>query len=353
VGHFMQQMELPFTYLYDLPVLLLESRKLRTVFIETKLMQREVQFVTGSDDNTVRLWNRDGKEEGKEMDVGSTVTCVDITHDWLFAGARSGKVHKFHRSDQVLSQSEQIHNQEITSLTVALGFVLTTSNDHTIKMSGIENLELIHKFHPKGLGRLNCVTVGIEFCFAGGDNGAHRLSHVNPEEEATPIDLAIDLDGDTRKDKLPHISLMALDGRSLFMASKGLYSEGEVYFVRDARTLEEATLSAKVVWKAEEEVRSLALGGKDLFVATTDTVYKLNAAKPQDGPYFAINVAPVAQQDISKVVVFRAFGEIAIVGYFPGSKELGIFNTNSGRRIAMTSGAFQGHKHNIGCIAAG
>jgi len=108
VGNFMQQMELPFAYLHDLPVLLLESSELRRAFIETGLMQRTVQFVTGSDDNTLRMWTGHGKPVGM-MDVGQTVCCMDMTHDWLFAGDFSGTVHKYHRSNCALSCKKKIH----------------------------------------------------------------------------------------------------------------------------------------------------------------------------------------------------------------------------------------------------
>jgi len=237
--------------------------------------------------------------------------------------------------------------------------VFTTSNDHTIKISRIQTLEPIHEFQDStGLGRVICITVGIEFYFAGGLEGAQRLSfarglegtqglsHVDEATKATPIKL--------NTGKLPHISLMTLNSRSLFMASKGEAAKnGELYFVKDAFVSEEVALHAKVVFKANEEVRSLALGGKELFVATNTFVYKLDAGNPESGPFFAINVSPLQADVDSKVGVLQVFGEIAVVGYFPGSSELGIFNIVTGRRVDLASDAFTGHTSNIHCIAAG
>jgi len=60
----------------------LESSELRRAFIETGLMQRTVQFVTGSNDNTLRMWTGRGKSN-KSMNVGETVCCVDMTHEWV------------------------------------------------------------------------------------------------------------------------------------------------------------------------------------------------------------------------------------------------------------------------------
>jgi len=196
VGNYMQRMELPLTYLYDLPVFLLESSKLRDVFIETGLMQREVEFVTGSGDNTEQVWTLRGEKKGM-LRVGSTVSCVDITHDWIFTGVGSGMVHKFSRSDHLEKASANTHKAEVISLTVACGFVFTTSKDRTIKISGIQTLELISKYQDsRGLGRVICITVGIEFYFAGGLEGAQRLSFAEGLEgtqglirEATPIKL--------------------------------------------------------------------------------------------------------------------------------------------------------------------
>jgi len=281
------------------------------------------------------------------LKVSSTVSCVDITHDWIFTGDGSGMVHKFSRSDHHVKASANTHRAEVNSLTVARGLVFTTSNDRTIKISGIQTLELISEFQDfRGLGRVICITVGIEFYFAGGLQGAQRLSHVDRATKATPIKL------DTGK--LPHISLMTLNSRSLFMASKGEDAKnGELYFVKDALMLEESVLNAKVVFTANEEVRSLALGGKELFVATNTFVYKLDAGNPETGPFFAINVSPLQAVVNSKVGVLQVFGEIAVVGYFPGSSELGIFNTVTGRRVELASDAFTGHESNIHCIAAG
>jgi len=340
MGNFMQQMELPFAYLHDLPVLLLESSELRRAFIETGLMQRTVQFVTGSNDNTLRMWTGRGKSN-KIMNVGETVCCVDMTHDWVFAGDFKGRVHKYHRNTYALSRTATTHTREVRSLVVALGFVFTASKDKTAKMSGIESLNIIRTFGHNGVGQLNCIAVGTEFCFTGGDEGALRLSHADKAAKATPIQLP-----------KTGISHMVLNGRSLFMTFRG-DDKGQLYLLRDAYTSEGA-LEAEVVFTANENVRSLAMGGSHLFVATNACIYKLDARKPEDGPVAGIDVTPLEQPAVSKVRALQIFGEIAVVGYFPGSLELGIFNTKTGCRVSLEEhDAFVGHKSNINCIAVG
>jgi len=143
----MQKMELPFAYLYDLPVLLFAS-ELRNVFIDTGLMQRTVKYVTGSDDGTLCMWTVHGGKVA-QMSVGSTVSCVDVTHDWIFAGAFDGSVHKFHRKDYVLNCKQSTHKKEVRSLTVALGYVFTASADQTVNMSRIESLNVIRLFQTR------------------------------------------------------------------------------------------------------------------------------------------------------------------------------------------------------------
>lgn len=224
---------------------------------------------------------------------------------------------------------------------VALGFVFTASADQTVKMSEIQSLDIIRTFGPyNGVGRLNCIVVGTELCFTGGEEGALRLSHRDMAAKATPI--------------LPTtgISHMALNGQSLFMTSKG-DSTGQLYFLRDAYISEEA-LEAKVVFTANEHVRSWAMGGLHLFVATNACIYKLDAHKPKNGPLAGIDITPLYQPVGTKVWALQIFGEIAVVGYFPGSLELGIFNTKTGCRVSLEEhDAFVGHKANINCIAVG
>jgi len=148
VGNYMQKMELPFAYLYDLPVLLFDASELRNVFIDTGLMQRTVKYVTGSDDGTLCMWTVHGGKVA-QMSVGSTVSCVDVTHDWIFAGAFDGSVHKFHRKDYVLNCKQSTHKKEVRSLTVALGYVFTASADQTVKISRIESLNVIRLFQTR------------------------------------------------------------------------------------------------------------------------------------------------------------------------------------------------------------
>jgi len=342
VGNYMQQMELPFAYLYDLPVLLFESSKLRNVLIETRLMQRTVEFVTGSDDSTLQMWTMRGEAMGT-MTVGETVTCVDITHDWIFAGDFTGSVHKYQRSDHVCQHKKAIHQREVRSLIVALGCVFTASADQTVKMSDIESLDILQTFrNPEVLGRVNCIAVGIDFFFTGGEKGSLRLSHRDRSAKAAKI---------KPETGRPGMSHMVLNSRSLFMISKE-DDKGRVYWMHDSYKPEEE-LIAKPVFTAEEPLRSLALGGSHLFVATGACIYKLDAREPWEPPIAGINVTPKQKQVNSKVWVLKVFGEIAVVGYFPGTWELGIFNTKTGGRVALDQNAFEGHKANINCAAVG
>jgi len=285
------------------------------------------------------MWTVNGKSIGEPMQIGSTVTSVDITHDWLFAGDRNGKVHKYRRSDLELSCDAKIHAKAVSSLKVARGFVFTASADRTAKMSEIDSLDIIRTFTLSNrVGRGLCITVGIDFFFVGGEEGAERLSLLDGAANATPI---------VPQTQMSH---MALNGRSLFMTSKA-DDTGQVYFLRDAHILEEALIS-KVVFLANEPVRSLALGGAHLFVATEATIYKVGARDPKQGADDGFDVTPWKEKK-SKVCALQVFGEIAVVGYFPGSKELGIFNTQTGCRFALATGAFSGHGQNINCIAVG
>lgn len=145
---------------------------------------------------------------------------------------------------------------------------------------------------------------------------------------------------------------MVLNGRSLFMTFRG-DDKGQLYLLRDAY-MSEGALEAEVVFTANEHMRSLAMGGSHLFVATNACIYKLDARKPEDGPVAGIDVTPLEQPAVSKVRALQIFGEIAVVGYFPGSLELGIFNTKTGCRVSLEEhDAFVGHKSNINCIAVG
>jgi len=181
--------------------------------------------------------------------------------------------------------------------------VFTASADQTAKMSEIQSLDIIRTFGPyNGVGRLNCIVVGTELCFTGGEEGALRLSHRDMAAKATPI--------------LPTtgISHMALNGQSLFMTSKG-DSTGQLYFLRDAYISEEA-LEAKVVFTANEHVRSWAMGGLHLFVATNACIYKLDACKPKDGPVAGIDVTPLDQPVDSKVGCFKSSARLVLWDIF-------------------------------------
>jgi len=340
-GNFMQKMELPFTYLYGLEVLLVKSRNLRKAFVETGLWERTVEFVTGSDDGTVRKWSDLGEQLGK-MEVGETVSCVDITHEWIFAGDFKGNVYKYHRADCTLSCQKLMHRKDVRSLVVGGGVVFTGSKDGSAKMSNFGDLSILRTFEFD-LGEVDCVAVSVDYFFAGGDKGALRLNHQDTGAKATPIE--------PRTGPKTGISHMALNGRSLFMSSKA-DNNGQVYSLRDSFFLPDRALTTKVVFNAREHVRSLALGGSHLFVATKSVIYKLDARKPGE-TLAAIDVTALHSPENSHLKDFAVYGEIAVVGYFPGSAELGIFHTKTCDRVKLEDGAFKGHKKSTNCVAVG
>jgi len=284
-----------------------------------------------------------GEKEVAPMPVGPTVCCVDVTHDWILAGDYEGSVHKFHRKDYVLNCKQATHTKEVRSLTVALGFVFTASKDKTIKMSGIESLNVIRNFEDTmKLGGVICTVVGIEFLFTGGERGSLRFSHEDPKAEAVEIK--------REKGKEEGMSHMVLNGRSLFMMARA-DQEGNLYWIHDAYKSEKVML-AKSVFTAREQLRSLALGGSHLFAATSASIYKLDAREPWEAPIAGINVSQLPKQVDLKtqrqqgpVQDLKVFGEIAIVG----STDLKIFNTKTGSLVSM----LEGHKNTINCIAVG
>jgi len=218
-------------------------------------------------------------------------------------------------------------------------------------MSGIDSLNIIRTFsNEKKLGRVNCTVVGIEFLFAGGEQGALRFSHEDPKAEAVEIK--------REKGKEEGMSHMVLNGRSLFMMARA-DQEGNLYWIHDAYKSEKV-MHARSVFKAEEALRTLALGGSNLFAATAASIYKLDAREPWEAPIAGINVtqlpkqvelktpalAPQTSRRRGEVKDLKVFGEIAIVA---SSEDLQIFNTKTGDLVEV----FKGHTNFINCIAVG
>jgi len=276
------------------------------------------------------------------MRAEATVCCVDITHDWIFAGDFNGKVYKYQRGNCALDCDKQLHTKEVRSLTVARGYVFTASKDGTAKMSEIEDLSTIRTFQKReiAIGELQCIAVGIEFFFIGGKEHALRLSYEDEAAKATHIE------------PITGISHMALNGQSLFMSSKA-DDKGQVYLLRDSSFKTEGALTARLVFEANEKVRSLELGGSHLFVATRNCIYKLDARKPDGAALAGIDVTALDSPALSEVKGFAVYGEIIVVGYFPGSQELGIFHTKTCSRVSLEDGAFKNHTKPINCVAVG
>jgi len=191
------------------------------------------------------------------------------------------------------------------------------------KMSGIESLEIIQTFTHPVLGRVNCIAVGAELFFTGGEKGALRRSHRDRSGKAAKI---IKAEAEAGR---PGMSHMVLNGRSLFIISKS-EDKGQLYWIHDAYKPEEEMI-AKAVFKVEEPLRSLAMGGSHLFVATVAfCIYKLDAREPWEPPIAGIKVTPKQNKVDAKVWVLQVYDEIAVVGYSSGTSELGILNTKTG-----------------------